>query len=88
MTKARVNLGQIVRRVHVHNECYILEKDGIPVAGLISLNELEDYLDHHDPELEEQIRASAADYAAGRVRPADEFLAELKRASAAPASTK
>jgi hypothetical protein len=30
ITKARVNLGQVVRRAHLNNEYFILEKDGIP----------------------------------------------------------
>ena len=47
ITKARVNLGQVVRRVHNNKECFILEKDGIPVAGIIDVDELEDYLDQH-----------------------------------------
>ena len=32
LTKARVNLGQVVRRVHVNRDFFILEKDGIPVV--------------------------------------------------------
>ena len=35
VTKARVNLGQVVRRVHVNKEYFILEKDGIPVVGIL-----------------------------------------------------
>ena len=34
ITKARINLGQVVKRVHVNKEYFILEKDGIPVAGI------------------------------------------------------
>src|SRR6266566_3373867 len=32
ITKARINLGQVVRRVVRNKEYFILEKDGIPVA--------------------------------------------------------
>ena len=53
ITKARVNLGQVVRRAHLNNECFILEKDGIPVAGIINVNELEDYLELRDPKATE-----------------------------------
>ena len=45
LTKARVNLGQVVRRVHVNREFFILEKDGIPVVGLMHVDDLEDYLE-------------------------------------------
>ena len=83
ITKARVNLGQVVKRVHVNKEYFILEKDGIPVAGLMGADELEDYLELQDPAIRRQIAESNADIAAGRVRPASEFLAELKRMKAA-----
>ena len=41
--KARINLGQVVRRVVRKTEYFILEKDGIPVAGIMGADELEDY---------------------------------------------
>jgi restriction endonuclease len=78
LTRARINLGQVVRRVHVNREYFILEKDGIPVAGLMHVDDLEDYLDQHDESLKEQIRVGYEDYLAGRVRDASEFLAELR----------
>ena len=78
MTKARINLGQLARRVHVNKEYFILEKDGIPVAGLMDADELEDYLEVRDPKVQAHIRASQADYVAGRVEPARAFLARLK----------
>jgi len=36
ITKARINLGQVARRAHVNREYFILEKDGIPVAGILA----------------------------------------------------
>ena len=78
LTKARINLGQIVRRAHVDKEYFILEKDGIPVAGLMDADEFEDYLELRDPKVRAQIAASRRDYLRGRVRDADEFLAELR----------
>ena len=82
ITKARVNLGQVVKRVHLNKEYFILEKDGIPVAGLMDADELEDYLELQDPAVREQIAASNADIAAGRTRPASELLNELRRMKA------
>ena len=35
ITKARINLGQVVRRVRVNKEYFVLEKDGIPVLGIM-----------------------------------------------------
>lgn len=79
LTKARINLGQVVRRAHVNREYFILEKDGIPVVGIMHVDDLEDYLDQQDESLKEQIRTGHQDYLAGRVRDASEFLAELRR---------
>lgn len=77
ITKARVNLGQVVRRVHVNKEYFILEKDGIPVAGIMDADELEDYLELRDPKVRRHIRKSYRDYRAGKSRLAEELLAEL-----------
>jgi len=77
ITKARVNLGAVVRRVHLNKEYVILEKGGIPVAGIMDADELEDYLELQDPEVQEQIRMSNEDIRAGRTRPAEEHLAEV-----------
>jgi antitoxin (DNA-binding transcriptional repressor) of toxin-antitoxin stability system len=82
MTKARINLGALVRGVHVEGDVVVLEKDGIPVAGLVDIDALEDYLDAHDPKLRRKIRASMKAYREGKARPAREFLEELKREAA------
>ena len=78
ITKARINLGALVKRVHLNKEYFILEKDGIPVAGLMDANELEDYLELRDPKVREHIRKSNKEYLAGKSRPVEELLAELK----------
>ena len=82
ITKARINLGQIARRAHNGNEYFILEKDGIPVIGIMAADELEDYLELRDPKVKAAIAASRNDRAAGKTRPATELLAELKRSAA------
>ena len=78
ITKARVNLGQVVRRVHLNKECFILEKDGIPVAGIINVNELEDYLELRDPKLQKQIEEGYKAYRKGMARDAGVLLADLR----------
>lgn len=55
-----------------------LEKDGIPVIGIMAADELEDYLELKDPKVKRQIQQSNEDLRAGRVRPAQELLAELR----------
>ena len=82
ITKARINLGAVVRRVHLNKEYIILEKGGIPVAGIMDADELEDYLEVHDPKVQRFIRKSHEEYLAGKGRPAEELLAELQAKSA------
>lgn len=81
ITKARINLGQVVRRAYANREYFILEKDGIPVAGVMNADEMEDYLDLRDPGLKKQIRRSQEQYRRGKTRNASAFLAELRRPS-------
>ena len=79
ITKARVNLGQVVKRAHVNKEYFILEKDGIPVAGILDADELEDYLELQDPKAQRAIRESNADIAAGRIVPAEDLLLPTRK---------
>ena len=51
ITKARINLGQLAKRAHINKEYFILEKDGIPVIGIMDIDEFEDYLELQDPKL-------------------------------------
>lgn len=78
LTKARVNLGQVVRRVHLNHEFFILEKDGIPVAGLMHVDDIEDYLELRNPSVKAQIQKSHDEYQRGEARHGSDFLADLK----------
>ena len=78
ITKARINLGQLAKRVHLSKEYFILEKDGIPVVGLMDADELEDYLELRDPKVKAQIRQSNLDVGSGRTKPAVDLLKALK----------
>jgi len=77
MTKARINLGQLARRAHVNKEYFILEKDGIPVIGIMDADELEDYLELRHASVGRFIRQSQRQHLAGKGRPAEQLLAEL-----------
>jgi hypothetical protein len=78
MTKARTNLGALAKRVHLNKEYFILEKDGIPIIGIMDADELEDYLELQDPKVKRDIAKSTQEFRAGKGRPAREFLAELQ----------
>jgi Antitoxin Phd_YefM, type II toxin-antitoxin system len=84
LTEVRNNLGRIVRRVNVNNELFILEKGGIPVAALMNIDDLEDYIELQDPKTKKQITAGYKEYLAGKARPVGELLAELKTEYAKP----
>jgi antitoxin (DNA-binding transcriptional repressor) of toxin-antitoxin stability system len=77
ITKARIHLGAVVKRVHLNKEYIILEKDGIPIAGLMDIDEFEDYLEQQDRSIQTAIAASNAEYQAGKRRPAAALVAEL-----------
>jgi PHD/YefM family antitoxin component YafN of YafNO toxin-antitoxin module len=77
ITKARINLGAVVKQVHLNKEYVILEKDGIPIAGLMDIDEFEDYLELQDAKVRAHIRTSTAEYRAGKSRPAGDLLKEL-----------
>jgi len=77
LTKARINLGAVVKQVHLNKEYVILEKDGIPIAGMMDIDEFEDYLELQDPKVWEHIRKSNEEYLAGKSRPMEDFLADL-----------
>jgi antitoxin (DNA-binding transcriptional repressor) of toxin-antitoxin stability system len=79
ITKARINLGAVAKRAHLAGEYFILEKDGIPIAGIMGADEMEDYLELQDPKVREQIRASHEEFLAGKHRAAADLLPELKR---------
>jgi hypothetical protein len=77
ITKARVNFGSVVKRVHLNKEYVIIEKDGIPIAGLMDIDEFEDYLEQQDPGVQAAIEASDTEYQEGKSRAATELLSEL-----------
>ena len=78
ITTARINLGQLAKRAHINKEYFILEKDGIPVIGIMDADELEDYLELRDPKVKAHIRKSYEEYQSGKGRPVEEILAELQ----------
>jgi hypothetical protein len=78
ITRARVNLGSVVKRIHLNKEYVILEKDGIPIAGIMDIDEFEDYLELQDPNVQRQIKKSSQEFRAGKGRPASELVAELQ----------
>ena len=67
--------------VHHQGTQPALLKDGIPVVGLMHVDDLEDYLEMQNRSVKEQIQTSTAEYRRGAARSAHAFLAELKTPS-------
>lgn len=78
ITKARINLGAVAKQAHLSGDYFILEKDGIPIAGIMAADELEDYLELRNPQVQRAIAQSNRDIKAGRTRPAEDLLRELR----------
>ena len=78
LTRARVNLGAVVKRIHLNKEYVILEKDGIPIAGMMDIDEFEDYLELQDRKVKRIIETGRQEYLAGKSRPAEKLLRELQ----------
>jgi len=87
ITKAHLNLGQLAKRAHLNKEYFILEKDGIPVIGIMDAEELEDYLELRDreskPRSAKATRTSAPDAPGRPERCCTSWLPDLLNAHAA-----
>lgn len=71
ITHTRINLGALVKRIHFNKENFILEKDGIPVAGIMDIDEFEDYLEFQDQEVRRHIQQKSGTEYLGLVGLAD-----------------
>ena len=76
--QARVNLGAVVKRARLHKKYFVLEKDGIPVAGLMDIDAFEDHLELQDPKVRAIIAEGRREYRAGESRPARDLLRTLQ----------
>ena len=81
ITKARINLGQVVRRAYLNRECFVLEKDGIPVAGIMNVDDMEDWLEQQDLGMSTQIAEGYAEYQGGKTTSLDAFIADVRKKS-------
>lgn len=79
ITKARINLGSIIKKVRLNKEYYVLEKDGYPVAGIMDIDEFEDYLDARNEDLNKQIKESFKEFKSGGTKPINKLIGELKK---------
>ena len=78
ISKAKISLNSLVKRVHRDHEYLILKDNGTPLAAVMDIDEFEDYLELNDPKVRRDIEQSTKEFREGKGRPAREFLAELE----------
>lgn len=64
-TQARTQLGDLLKKVSINKDCFVLEKDGIPIAGLLNIDAFEDFLDSQSDKTKEEIKKSYKEYKKG-----------------------
>ena len=79
ISKAKISLNSLVKRVHRDHEYLILKDNGTPLAAVLDIDEFEDYLELNEPKVRRDIEQSTKEFREGKGRPAREFLAELEQ---------
>ncbi|MBI2484102.1 hypothetical protein HYV71_02875 [Candidatus Uhrbacteria bacterium] len=77
ITKARVNLGGIVAQAYHKKSSFLLEKGGIPVAGILGIDDFEDWLEVSDPTVKQAIEKGYTEYKKGKTKKFETLLTEL-----------
>ena len=82
ISRARLNLDAVVKRVQTDSAYVVLQQDGVSVAAVMNIDEFEDYLELQDPKVRADIAQSCKEFEAGMSRPAEELLKELRARAA------
>ncbi len=77
VTKARINLGSVIKQAYLQKKSFILEKSGIPVAGILGIEDFEDWLELSDPSLKNDIQKGYREYKRGKAKPISALLKSL-----------
>jgi hypothetical protein len=79
ISKARMSFGSVIQRAHQNRELFVIEKGGVPMAAVMGLDDLDDFLDMFDEDLKAQIAEGWAEYKRGELKKTgQEFLDELR----------
>jgi hypothetical protein len=80
ITEVSPSLRQLARRIHQKKSYLILEDKGEPIVGIMDADELEDYLEVTDPQMQKQIEEGYQEYLRGEIKEdAWEHLARLEQ---------
>ncbi|MBI4599527.1 hypothetical protein HY732_01235 [Candidatus Uhrbacteria bacterium] len=77
LTKARVNLGSVVKQAYLQKKSFLLEKGGIPVAGILGIEDFEDWLELSNPSMRDDIQKGYREYKKKKTKPLKSLLAKL-----------
>ena len=78
ISKARVNLGSLVNNLRKKGGSVVLEKNNIPVAVMINIDDWEDYQELNDPLLQRKIDKSYQEYKAGSFISASQVIQKMR----------
>ncbi|MEK7648962.1 MAG: hypothetical protein AAB400_03525 [Patescibacteria group bacterium] len=77
VTKARVNLGSVIKQAYLQKKSFLLEKGGIPVAGILGIEDFEDWLEVSNPSLRNDIQKGYEEYKRKKTKPLKKLLSSL-----------
>ena len=77
ITEARINLGSVVKQAYLQKKSFLLEKGGIPVAGIIGIEDFEDWLELSNPFVRDDIRKGYQEYKKKKTKPLKALLTKL-----------
>ncbi len=79
ISKAKISLNSLVKRVHRDHEYLILKDNGTPLVAVMDIDEFEDYLELNDPKVQRDIEQSTKEFREGKGRPVSELLEKLEQ---------
>ena len=77
VTKARINFGSVVKQAYLQKKSFLLEKGGIPVAGILGIEDFEDWLELSNPSMRDDIQKGYQEYKKRKAKPLKALLAKL-----------
>lgn len=86
LPKVRDHLDEVIEQTA--QDVFVIEKNGDPKAVIMSIDEYEDYLETHDEKFQQEVRESTEEYRAGKARPIEALIEELKHEVSHPKNSK
>lgn len=80
LEKAKTELPSIVEKLQ-SGDFVVIQKNGRPVAGIVDVNDMEDFVELQNPLIKKQIAKGHTEFKAGKTMSASLFLKSLKRTS-------